>query len=286
MAVPIAASRPTTSTGVQSDRFGRPVDQLGPRPLLVRSAIPGSRAMFTEAEGLRGIAFSRGACGGAPDGTLVLRRADRRDSRLPRARTQRERAAASRGDRRARGRDTARRRQLGTMDRAEPAVARQVDSASRSPRSTTEPREANQFAYRLEAFETKVATAPARMPPRSTRTSTPATTCCACARRTARACGPRTGSSLPIHIRPPWWETLVFRFGLFLLITTDHRDDRGRARRDAEARPARAGPHRRRANGAARRGQSTARAAGAHRRPDGAYQLPIVHRDARGRMGA
>lgn len=177
----------------------------------------GQSRLFSEAEGLRGIAFSRGACAAGRDGALYFGAL----TGVIRAWPDRVQATAQPpliaitdilvDEERASG-------ALGTMTELNlpwRVTSFRIGFAALDFRHS----EANRYRYRLEHFETRWRTSG----PDAAAVYTNLDAGDYVLRvRAANGEGVWTeqGLSLPIHIRPPWWETLVFRLGLFLLITT------------------------------------------------------------------
>ena len=202
--------------GVLGDRFGGLWISSG-RGLYWFDPKSRQSRMFTAAEGLRGIAFSRGACAAAPDGTLYFGALTGVIRALP------ERVHASAEPPLVAVTDilvdeTRLGTALGTM--AELNLPWRVTSfriafAALDYRHV----EANQYSYRLENFETKWRMAGSDASAVYTNLD-PGDYVLRVRAANADGVWTEHGLSLPIHIRPPWWETLVFRFGLFLLITS------------------------------------------------------------------
>ena len=177
----------------------------------------GRSRMFTEAEGLRGIAFSRGACAAAQDGSLFFGAL----TGVIRAWPDRVHASADPPliavtdvlvD------ETRITAPLGTMTELNlpwRITSFRIAFAALDYRHS----EANQYLYRLEGFEPKWRSAGPDAAAVYTNLDAGDYTLRI---RAANGEGVWTeqGIGLPIHIRPPWWETLAFRLSLFLLITT------------------------------------------------------------------
>jgi diguanylate cyclase (GGDEF)-like protein len=202
--------------GVVGDRFGALWISSG-RGLYWFDPRTSQSRMFNEAEGLRGIAFSRGACATAPDGSLYFGA----QTGVIRAWPERVHASAEAPlvaitdvlvD------ETRLAAPLGTMNELNlpwRVTSFRIGFAALDYRHA----EANRYSYRLENFETKWRSGGSDAAAVYTNLDAGDYVLRI---RAANAEGVWTehGLSLPIHIRPPWWETLVFRFGLFLLITT------------------------------------------------------------------
>jgi diguanylate cyclase (GGDEF)-like protein len=212
-----AAGVPTDDVyGLLGDRYGALWISSG-RGLYWFDPRTGRSRMFTEAEGLRGIAFSRGACAAARDGSLYFGAL----SGVIRAWPDRVQAAADPPpvavtdvvvD------ETRLAEPLGTMTELNlpwRVTSFRVAFAALDYRHA----DVSQYRYRLEAFETKWRLAGPDAAAVYTNLDAGDYVLHV---RAANGAGVWTeqGLALPIHIRPPWWETLVFRFGLFLLITT------------------------------------------------------------------
>ena len=202
--------------GVLGDRFGALWISSG-RGLYWFDPRSGRSRMFSEAEGLRGIAFSRGACATGPDGSLYFGAL----TGIIRAWPERVHASAEAPlvavtdvlvD------EVRLAAPLGTMTELNlpwRVTSFRIGFAVLDYRHA----EANQYRYRLENFETKWRSVGADASAVYTNLDAGDYVLRI---RAANGEGVWTeqGLALPIHIRPPWWETLVFRFGLFLLITT------------------------------------------------------------------
>jgi diguanylate cyclase (GGDEF)-like protein len=208
---------PTTDVyGLQEDRAGTLWISSG-RGLYRFDPETGRSRAFAEAPGLRALAFSRGASVARRDGTLVFGALTGAVRVFP------ERARA--GSAPAPVVITAILvdeqpipQPIGTLDELSlPWRSKSIRVAFASL-DYQNPR-AQEFAYRLEAFEDQWRRAGADATASYTNLDAGEY------RLRVRASNGEgvwneEGVSLPVHIRPPWWETMLFRLGIFVLMTT------------------------------------------------------------------